>query len=145
MTLKSRKNTIQRGIGTMIEPIIDMKSFIKDVDDGMSAYDLQAKYIITPRQYRYLMRGINRKQGYSLKKGRVKPYKTRSYFNEPHITLKKDGYYIIRKNNVYYGQYKSLPIAKKVKKELIKVKWDKKQLNGIRKSLGLKPMREYQL
>ena len=57
----------------------------------------------------------------------------------------KDGHYMIRKNDVYYGQYDTLLIAKKIKKELAKVNWDKSQLNKIRKSLGLKPMRSYHL
>ena len=44
---------------------------------------------------------------------------------------------------MYFGNYETLEIARKVKKELIKVNWDKNQLNNIRKELGLKPMGNY--
>lgn len=129
----------------MVEPTINWENFLKDLNNGMSAYNLQHKYILTPRQYRSIMRNIIRKDGYSMKKSRVKPYKQRTQFDEPHITLKKDGKYMIRKKSIYYGQYETLEIARKVKKELIKVNWDKTQLNKIRKQLNIKPMRSYHL
>lgn len=132
-------------IMAMVEPVINWDNFLKDLDNGMSAYDLQHKYILTPRQYRAIMRHIIRKDGYSMKKSRVKPYKSRTKFDEPHITIKRDGKYMIRKKSIYYGQYETLEIAKKVKKELIKVNWDKNQLNKIRKELNIKPLRGYQL
>ena len=129
----------------MVEPVINWENFLKDLDDGMSAYNLQHKYVLTPRQYRYLMRNVIRKRSYSLKKSRVKPYKSRTKFNEPHITFKKDGKYLIRRKGIYFRQYDSLEIAKKVKKELAKVNWDKNQLNKIRKEIGLKPIRSYKV
>lgn len=127
----------------MVEPVINWDKFLADVNDGMSAYNLQHKYVLTPRQYRAIMRNIVRKDGYSMKKSRVKPYKSRTRFNEPHITLKKDGKYMIRKKSTYYGQYSSLEIARKVKQKLIEANWDKRQLNKIRKEIGLKPLRSY--
>ena len=127
----------------MVEPVINWDKFLADVNNGMSAYNLQHKYVLTPRQYRSIMRNIIRKDGYSMKKSRVKPYKSRTRFNEPHITLKKDGKYMIRKKSTYYGQYSSLEIARKVKQKLIEANWDKKQLNKIRKEIGLKPLRSY--
>lgn len=129
----------------MVEPTINWDNFLVDLNKGMSAYDLQHKYILTPRQYRSIMRSVIRKDGYTKKKSRVKPYKPRTPFNETYITLKKDGKYMIRKNKEYYGQYNTLDIAKEVKKELIACKWDKTQLNKIRIKLGLKPLRSYHL
>lgn len=127
----------------MIEPTINMDEFLADLDDGMSAYNLQAKYILTPRQYRKIMRNVIRKDGYSMKKSRVKNYTPRSRFHEPHITLKKDGKYLVRRKTIYFGQYDTLETARKVKQKLIKCNWDKSQLNKIRKELGLKPLRRY--
>ena len=129
----------------MVEPVINWDNFLADLNDGMSAYNLQHKYVLTPRQYRSIMRNIIRKDGYSMKKSRVKPYKSRTRFHEPHITLKKDGKYMVRRKSVYYGQYDSLETARKVKMKLIECKWDKTQLNKIRKELELKPLRSYQL
>lgn len=129
----------------MVEPVINWDNFLKDLNDGMSAYDLQHKYILTPRQYRSIMRNVVRKRGYSLKKSRVKPYKSRTKFHEPHITVKKDGKYLVRRKDVYYGQYDSLETARKVKMKLIEVNWDKSQLNKIRKEIGLKPIRSYKV
>ena len=128
---------------TMIEPDINMDNFLADVDKGMSAYNLQDKYTLTPRQYRRLMRNVERKNGFSLKRSRAVPFTHRSKFHEPYVTLKKDGNYIIRKDSIYYGQYGNLEIARKAKKRLIECKWDKSKLNNIRKELGLKPMRNY--
>ena len=128
MTLKSRKNTLQRGIDTMmIEPTINMEEFRKDVNNGMGAWDLKDKYVLTTRQYHYLIKKLNKK--------------SEPYFKEPYITMQRDKYYIIRKNNTYYGQYPTILLARAVKRELIKVKWDKNELNRIRKSFGLKPLR----
>lgn len=126
----------------MEEPCINMDQFIKDFNEGMSSYNLQDKYLLTPRQYRKLVRGVRRKDGFSMKRSRTKNYTIRSKFDEPHITSKKDGRFMIRKKEVYYGQYDTLEIAKKVKQKLIEHKWDKSKLNEIRKELGLKPMRE---
>lgn len=126
-----------------VEPTLDMAEFIEDVKNGMSAYNLQDKYVLTPRQYRFLMRGVIREKGYSLKKTGVRKGQYRSKFHEPFITKRKTGKYLIRKDEIYYGQYDSLEIARKVKKGLVECNWDKKQLNKIRKELGLKPLRRY--
>lgn len=127
-----------------VEPTINMAEFIEDVKNGMSAYNLQDKYVLTPRQYRWLMRGVIREKGYDLKKTGVRRGHYRSKFHEPFITKRKTGKYLIRKDEIYYGQYDSLEIARKVKKGLVECNWDKKQLNKIRKGLGLKPLRRYQ-
>lgn len=123
VTWKQRKTTRTRNtIGmceSMIEPKLNMDEFLADLDDGMSAYDLQDKYILTPRQYRKIMRNIIRKDGYNTKKSRVKAYTPRSKFHEPHITLKKDGKYLVRRHSIYYGQYDTLEIARKIKQKLI--------------------------
>ena len=126
----------------MEEPVINMDKFIKDFNEGMSSYNLQNKYLLTPRQYRKLVRGVRRKDGFSKKRSGTKINTIRSKFNEPYITSKKDGRFMIRKREIYYGQYDTLEIAKKVKQKLIENEWDKSKLNRIRKELGLKPMRE---
>ena len=125
----------------MVEPTINWTNFLADLNDGMSAYNLQAKYTLTPRQYRWIMRRIIRKDGYSKKANGLPRKKAHRDFNDTYISiLKCRKGCIIRKNNVYFGNYETLEIARKVKKELIKVNWDKNQLNKIRKELGLKPM-----
>ena len=129
----------------MVEPTINWTNFLADLNDGMSAYNLQAKYTLTPRQYRAIMRNIVRKDGFSRKATGLQRKKAHKDFNDTYISLSKGRKgFIIRKNNVYFGNYETLEIARKVKKELIKVNWDKNQLNDIRKELGLKPMRNSQ-
>lgn len=140
MILKRIQNGIARCIGMMVEPVIDWDSFFKDFKEGMSAYDLQHKYGLSPRQYRRIKRKFKR-DTCSMKKSRVQSYTFRTKFNEPYITLKEDGRYIIRYKKVYYGQYSTLEMAKKVKKALVMVDWDKSKLNEIRGRYGLKPMR----
>lgn len=128
----------------LTEPTIDMEAFRKDWVDGMSAYNLQSKYLLTPRQYRRLVRDKKKTDGCELtRKNRTHKYVCRSYFNEPYISKTGTGYYIVRKNETYYGQYKTLEIARKVKMKLIECDWDKTQINKIRKELGIKPMRSY--
>lgn len=126
-----------------VEPTLNMNEFLEDVKNGMSAYNLQDKYVLTPRQYRWLMRGVVREKGYDLKKTGVRRGKYRSKFDEPFVTVRPNGKYLVRKDEIYYGQYDTLEIARQIKKELIKVNWDKKEINTIRKRLGLKPMRKY--
>lgn len=129
----------------MVEPVINWDNFLKDLDQGMSAYNLQAKYTLTPRQYRWIMRRITRKEGFSRKATGLQRKKVHKDFNDTYIGISKGKKgFIIKKNNVYFGNYETLEIARKVKKELIKVNWDKNQLNDIRKELGLKPMRNSQ-
>lgn len=129
----------------MVEPTINWTNFLADLNDGMSAYNLQAKYTLTPRQYRWIMRRITRKDGFSRKATGLQRKKAHKDFNDTYISILKGRKgFIIRKNNVYFGNYETLEIARKVKKELIKVNWDKNQLNDIRKELGLKPMRNSQ-
>lgn len=130
----------------MVEPVINWENFLTDVDKGMSAYNLQHKYVLTPRQYRWIMRRIIRKDGFSRKATGLPRKEVHRDFHDTYISISKNFKgYIIRKNNVYYGNYETLEIARKVKKELIKVNWDKGQLNKIRKEIGLKPLRSYQL
>ena len=130
----------------MIEPTINWKNFLADLDDGMSAYNLQAKYTLTPRQYRWIMRNVIRKDGFSRKSTGLPRKKAYRDFQDTYISILKGRKgFIIRKNNVYFGNYETLDIARKVKKKLIEANWDKSRLNEIRKELGLKPFRSYKL
>ena len=129
----------------MVEPTINWDNFLADLNDGMSAYNLQAKYTLTPRQYRFIMRNIVRKDGFSRKATGLERKKVHKDFHDTYISILKGRKgFIIRKNNVYFGIYETLEIAREVKKELIKVNWDKNQLNKIRKQLNIKPMRNLQ-
>lgn len=129
----------------MVEPTINWANFLKDLDQGMSAYNLQAKYTLTPRQYRWIMRRIIRKDGYSKKATGLQRKKAHKDFHDTYISILKGRKgFIIRKNNVYFGNYETLEIARKVKMKLIEANWDKSKLNDIRKELGLKPMRNSQ-
>ena len=132
----------QRSIVTMamIEPTINWNNFLSDLDKGMSAYNLQAKYILTPRQYRWIMRRVVRKDGYSRKASGIKKNNVSKNFNDPYISINNNKY-LVRKNKVYYGQYETLKTAREIKRRLTEVNWDKSKLNDIRKSMGLKPMR----
>ena len=129
----------------MVEPTINWASFLKDLDQGMSAYNLKEKYTLTPRQYRWIMRRIIREDGYSKKATGLPRKKAHKDFNDTYISILKGRKgFIIRKNNVYFGNYETLEIARKVKMKLIEANWDKSKLNDIRKELGLKPMRNSQ-
>lgn len=129
----------------MVEPTINWTDFLKDLDQGMSAYNLQEKYTLTPRQYRAIMRNVIRKDGFSRKATGLPRKKAHKDFNDTYISILKGRKgFIIRKNNVYFGNYETLEIARKVKRKLIEANWDKNQLNDIRKELGLKPMRNSQ-
>ena len=128
----------------MVEPTINWNNFLADLNNGMSAYTLQQKYVLTPRQYRHIMRNIIRENGFSKKATGLPRKKAQKDFNDTYISILKGRKgFIIRKNNVYFGNYETLEIARKVKKELIKVNWDKNQLNKIRKQLNIKPMRNH--
>lgn len=127
----------------MIEPTINMKEFQKDWLNGESAYNLKKKYKLTSRQFRWLkdrlaVRRNPKRKATGVKKRRFKEYD----FNEPYITL-RDGFYLIRKDRIYYGQYKTLEQAKYIKARLIEEDWDKDKLNTIRDELDIKPLRSY--
>lgn len=125
----------------MIDAVVNMKEFTKDVEDGMSALDLKKKYVLTPRQFRKLVENIERKNPVKRKKSKMKRT-IRTYFNEPYISIDANsGKYAIRKDKTYYGMYDSLDIAKEVKEKLIEENWDKSKLNDIRCELDLKPMK----
>ena len=125
----------------MIDAVVNMKEFTKDVEDGMSAFDLKKKYVLTPRQFRKLVENIERKKPVKRKKSKMKRT-IRTYFNEPYISIDANtGKYAIRKDKTYYGLYDSLDIAKEVKEKLIEENWDKSKLNNIRCELDLKPMK----
>ena len=125
----------------MIDAVVNMKEFTKDVEDGMSAFDLKKKYVLTPRQFRKLTENIERKKPVKRKKSKMKRT-IRTYFNEPYISIDANtGKYAIRKDKTYYGLYDSLDIAKEVKEKLIEENWDKSKLNDIRCELDLKPMK----
>lgn len=124
----------------MIDAVVNMKEFTKDVEDGMSAFDLKRKYVLTPRQFRKLTENIERKNPIKRKKSKCKRT-IRTHFEEPYITIDANsGKYAIRKDNIYYGMYETLEIAKEIKEELIKEKWDKSKLNEIRHKFDLKPI-----
>lgn len=128
----------------MVEPTINWDKFLADLNDGMSAYNLQHKYVLTPRQYRHIMRNVIRKNGFSRKATGLQRKKAHKDFHDTYITIRKDAKgFLIKKNNVYYGNYETLEIARKVKQKLIEANWDKRQLNKIRKEIGLKPLRSY--
>ena len=125
----------------MIDAVVNMKEFTKDVEDGMSAFDLKKKYVLTPRQFRKLVENIERKNPVKRKKSKMKRT-IRTYFNEPYISIDANsGKYAIRKDKTYFGMYDSLDIAKEVKEKLIEENWDKSKLNDIRCELDLKPMK----
>ena len=125
----------------MIDAVVNMKEFTKDVEDGMSAFDLKKKYVLTPRQFRKLTENIERKKPIKRKKSKMKRT-IRTYFNEPYISIDANtGKYTIRKDKTYFGMYDSLDIAKEVKEKLIEENWDKSKLNDIRCELDLKPMK----
>lgn len=125
----------------MIDAVVNMKEFTKDVEDGMSAFDLKKKYVLTPRQFRKLTENIERKKPIKRKKSKMKRT-IRTYFNEPYISIDANtGKYAIRKDKTYYGLYDSLDIAKEVKEKLIEENWDKSKLNDIRCEMDLKPMK----
>lgn len=125
----------------MIDAVVNMKEFTKDVEDGMSAFDLKKKYVLTPRQFRKLTENIERKKPIKRKKSKMKRT-IRTYFNEPYISIDANtGKYAIRKDKTYFGMYDSLDIAKEVKEKLIEENWDKSKLNDIRCKLDLKPMK----
>lgn len=125
----------------MIDAVVNMKEFTKDVENGMSAFDLKKKYVLTPRQFRKLVENIERKKPIKRKKSKMKRT-IRTYFNEPYISIDANtGKYAIRKDKTYYGLYDSLDIAKEVKEKLIEENWDKSKLNDIRCEMDLKPMK----
>ena len=131
-------------IMAMVEPTINWDKFLADLNDGMSAYNLQHKYVLTPRQYRSIMRNVIRKDGFSRKATGLQRKKIHRDFHDTYISIRKDAKgFLIRKNNVYYGNYETLEIARKVKRKLIEANLDKNQLNKIRKELGIKPIRSY--
>ena len=130
----------------MIEPTLNWDKFLADLDDGMSAYNLQQKYVLSPRQYRWIMRRVIRKDGYSRKSTGIQKKQAHKDFADTYISIRKNKKgFIIKKNNVYYGNYETLDIAREIKRKLIECNWDKDQLNNIRKSLGIKPLRGYNL
>ena len=92
----------------MIDPVVDMKSFKKDVEDGMSALDLKEKYVLTSRQYRKLTENIERKKPSKRKKSKMKR-KIHTFFDVPYISIDANTKkYAIRKDNTYYGLYDDL-------------------------------------
>lgn len=125
----------------MIDPVVDMKSFKKDVEDGMSALDLKEKYVLTSRQYRKLTENIERKKPSKRKKSKMKR-KIHTFFDVPYISIDANTKkYAIRKDNTYYGLYDDLEIAKEVKKRLVEENWDKSKLNDIRDEFDLEPIK----
>lgn len=127
----------------MIEPVVNMSEFKKDYQSGMSAHNLQAKYVLTPRQFRWLRDKIYiNKRNPNRKRTGVRRILNNYDFNEPYITV-KDGKYIVRKGRIYYGQYLTLEQAKYIKTRLIEEDWDKSKLDKIREEIHIKPLRKY--
>ena len=49
------------------------------------------------------------------------------------------GKYLVRKNDVYYGRYKTLKEAMRIRDYMEKHGWNKKELQNIQEKLGVKP------
>ena len=120
-----------------------MDDFTKDWLDGMSAYNLKEKYKLSSRQFRYLKARLGRRKKADRKATGIHKKKYKDYdFNEPYICL-QNGFYIVRKNKIYFGQYRLLEQAKYVKQRLIEEEWNKSKLNQIREEIGVEPLRSY--
>ena len=127
----------------MIEPSINMNEFKQDWLNGMSAYNLKTKYKLSSRQFRWLKDNlVPRKKPQRKATGIHKRKYVKYDFNEPYISMNQ-GYYMIRKDKIYYGRYKTLDEAKYVKARLIEEGWDKKKLDSIRDEINIKPLRRY--
>lgn len=61
------------------------------------------------------------------------------YSGYVHYVPKRKSKFIINYHDVYYGCYPTRELADKVVEELVKVDWDKSQLNSIRKKLNFNP------
>ena len=86
----------------MVEPTINWDNFLADLNDGMSAYNLQAKYTLTPRQYRWIMRRIKRKDGYSRKATGLQRKKAHKDFHDTYISILKGRKgFIIKKSKIF--------------------------------------------
>ena len=129
----------------MIEPTVDMKAFKKDWENGMSAYDLKEKYILTSRQFRWLKARLHpRKKPKRKAKADFRQRKINDWgIGETYVTFSERGHYIVRKGKTYYGQYRTLEQAKYVKERLIECNWEKKKLDEIREEIDLPPLRRY--
>lgn len=129
----------------MIEPTINMQEFKKDWLDGMSAYNLKEKYKLSSRQFRWLKDRIVARKKPKRKATGIQKRKYLHYdFNEPYISMNR-GYYLLRKDKIYYGRYRTLEQAKYVKKRLVEEKWNKDKLNEIRDEINIEPLRSYDL
>lgn len=128
----------------MIEPVVNMSEFKKDYQNGMSAHNLQAKYVLTPRQFRWLRNKIYiNKRNPNRKRTGVNKRKPKQYgVNEPYISL-QEGKWLVRKGRTYYGQYLTFEQAKYIKTRLIEENWDKNKLDKIRDEINIKPLRSY--
>ena len=60
----------------------------------------------------------------------------------PLYIIERDGQYLIRKNNVYYGSYYSFEDAKKVRDYFIFHGWNKRRLDEVCWKLGVKRVRK---
>jgi hypothetical protein len=125
-----------------VKPKINMQEFLKDWREGMSAPNLQKKYIITPRQYRWLKDRIESRSKPQRKATGTRRIAKSYDFNEPYITL-RDGKFLLRKGKVYFGQYNTFEEAKYVKERLKDNDWDKDKLDGIRSEINIAPLRSY--
>lgn len=127
----------------MIEPVVNMSEFKKDYQSGMSAHNLQDKYVLTPRQFRWLRDKIAiEKRNPSRKRTGFKRKPKNYVVNEPYITL-RDGRWLLRKGKIYFGQYLTFEQAKYIKSRLIEEDWDKSKLDKIRDEINIKPLRCY--
>jgi hypothetical protein len=127
----------------IIEPNINLTDFKKDFFNGMSAHNLQAKYILTPRQYRRLRDKVKKgNRNPQRKRTAIRTVRNNDEFNEVYVT-KKDGKYLLRKKRVYYGQYNSLEEARYIKQRMTELNWDRNQLDKVRDEINIKPLRSY--
>ena len=62
----------------------------------------------------------------------IKPKKLPKYIS------KRDGHYFLRKGNTYYGSYRTLEDAKKVRDYFIYGRWDKRKIDEACEKVGVK-------
>lgn len=105
---------------------IDLDEFIVDFSaNGSKAKDLQEKYKISPRQYRLVIRYLNKEV-----KGKPKYYKSPQ---RKYIYRSEYGLYVIRKringNYEYFGRFRNLDEAIEMRNRLMENNWNKEILS----------------
>ena len=99
--------------------------FQQDLKDGMSIEEALKKHELT---FQYACENMPRQLTKERKKGNPSKYISRN-----------EDKYLLRKNNVYYGRYRTLKDAMRVRDYMEKHGWNKKDLKKIQEKLGVKP------